>query len=172
MITTTTHIVLLLLGPALGLVLRPADLLSPLVTVLDKRSAAHLDRLGDGLGLVLDEAVLPVVLVALLLLLRLVVGHVGRVAPLVVGVVALDHLVVLDLLHHLDLVDAPLAIGTRTSPGHVGKTGCSSLSLASYRHRETAAGLAGRGMFGMVSNRMSSMMFLSIAGIEGECVEQ
>ena len=58
-------VVLLLLGPALGLVLGPA----------------HLDGLVVDNLLVVNEAVLPEVLLALLLLLGLVVGHVGGVAP-------------------------------------------------------------------------------------------
>merc|ERR1719309_1265792 len=80
------HVVFLLLGPAL--VLGPADLGALDVTVLDQGGPAHLDGLVEGDLLVVDEAVLPEVLLALLLLLGLVVGHVGGVAPSVVGVVA------------------------------------------------------------------------------------
>merc|ERR1711863_34702 len=91
------HVVLdvvnLLLGPALGLVLRPADLGSLDIAVLHQRSPADLNGLVEGDLLVLDETVLPEVLLALLLLLGLVVGDVGGVAPLVVAVVALHHVV-------------------------------------------------------------------------------
>merc|ERR1712080_665480 len=73
----------LLLGPALGLVLSPADLGTLDVAVLDQRSPADVGCLVEG-----D-------------LLGLVVGHVGGVTPPVVGVVALHHIVVLCLLHHL-----------------------------------------------------------------------
>ncbi len=80
-----------------------------LVAVPDKLLVADLCGLLEGDRLVLDVAVLDKVLVALLLLLRLVVGGVGGVAPLIVAVVALDLLVVLKLLHHHDLLHAPLA---------------------------------------------------------------
>merc|ERR1719234_1962772 len=75
------HIVNLLLGPALGLVLSPADLGALHVAVLHQRGPAHLGRLVERDLLVLDEAVLPEVLLAVLLLLGLVVGDVGGVAP-------------------------------------------------------------------------------------------
>merc|ERR1719150_3648027 len=106
------HIVHLLLGPALGLVLGAADLGTLHVAVLHQRGAADLDGLVEGNLLVLDEASLPEVLLAVLLLLGLVVGDVGGVAPLVVAVVALHHVVILGLLDHLHLVDAPLAVVT------------------------------------------------------------
>jgi len=63
------NIVRLLFGPALRLILNRADLWSLNIAVLDERSSADLDSLGDGHCLVLDETVLPVVLVTLLLLL-------------------------------------------------------------------------------------------------------
>ena len=62
------HIVDLLLGPALGFVLGPADLRSLDVTILDKRGPADLSGLVEGDLLVLDETVLPEVLLTLLLL--------------------------------------------------------------------------------------------------------
>merc|ERR1711863_258362 len=98
------HVVNLLLGPTLGLVLRPADLGSLDIAVLHQRSTADLNGLVEGDLLVLDETILPEVLLALLLLLGLVLGDIGGVAPPVVGVVALDHVVVLGLLDHLNLV--------------------------------------------------------------------
>ena len=118
-------VVLLLLGPALGLVLGPADLGALDVADLDEGGPAHLDGLVDGNLLVVDEAALPEVLLALLLLLGLVVGHVGGVAPPVVGVDTLHSLVILGLLDHLDLVDALLAVGAGPGGGdsaeaHVG----------------------------------------------------
>ena len=103
-------VVNLLLGPALGLVLGPADLGALNVAVLDEGCAAHGGSLVESDLLILDETVLPEVLLALLLLLGLVLGDVGGVAPPVVRVVALHHIVVLRLLDHLDLVDTPLAI--------------------------------------------------------------
>merc|ERR1719167_1762811 len=112
------HIVHLLLGPALRLVLGPADLRALHISVLHQRGPADSGGLVEGDLLVVDEAVLPEVLLAVLLLLGLVVGGVGGVAPPVVGVVALHHVVVLRLLHHLHLVDAPLSIGAGTSSCH------------------------------------------------------
>merc|ERR1719180_650112 len=82
------HIVHLLLGPALGLVLGPADLGALHVAVLHQGGPADLGGLVKGDLLLPDEAVFPEVLLAVLLLLGLVVGDVGGVAPPVVGVVA------------------------------------------------------------------------------------
>merc|ERR1712024_260644 len=107
------HVVHLLLGPALGLVLGAADLGTLHVAVLHQRGAADLDSLVEGDLLVLDEASLPEVLLALLLLLGLVVGDVGGVAPLVVGMITLNDVVVLGLLHHLNLVNTSLSISSR-----------------------------------------------------------
>merc|ERR1719397_1345014 len=67
------HVVHLLLGPALRLVLSPADLGALHVTVLHQRSPADGGCLVEGDLLVLDEAALPEVLLAVLLLLGLVV---------------------------------------------------------------------------------------------------
>merc|ERR1719150_2451925 len=117
------HVVHLLLGPALGLVLGAADLGTLHVAVLHQRGAADLHGLVEGDLLVLDEASLPEVLLAVLLLLGLVVGDVGGVAPLIVAVVALHHVVILDLLHHLHLVDAPLAVRPGGGAGHVIEAG-------------------------------------------------
>ena len=83
------NIVLLLLGPALALVLGTADLGAGGVTILDQGGTAHLHGLVEGNLLVVDETVLSEVLLALLLLLGLVVGHVGGVASTVVAMVAL-----------------------------------------------------------------------------------
>jgi len=107
------NIMLLLLGPALRLILSSADLRALHITVLDQRGSAHLHSLVEGNLLILDETVLPEVLLALLLLLGLIVGCVGGVAPPVVRVVALHNFIILSLLHHLDLVNAPLTITTR-----------------------------------------------------------
>merc|ERR1711981_1034613 len=122
---TAHHVVLdvvfLLLGPALGLVLSPADLGSLLVTVLHQGSTADLHGLVEGDLLVLDVTCLPVVIIALFLLRGLVVGDVGGVAPLVVAVIALHHVVVLGHLHHLHLVDAPLAVVVGPDSSHLIK---------------------------------------------------
>merc|ERR1719430_1324846 len=104
----------LLLGPALRLVLGPAYLGALHVAVLHQRSSTNGGGLVESNLLVLDEAVLPEVLLAVLLLLGLIVGDIGGMAPPVVGVVALHHIVVLCLLDHLHLVDTPLPIGARS----------------------------------------------------------
>merc|ERR1719192_1974189 len=172
------HVVHLLLGPALGLVLGAADLGTLHVAVLHQRGAAHLDGLVEGDLLVLDEASLPEVLITLLLLLRLVVGDVGGVAPLVVAVVALHHVVVLGLLDHLHLVDAPLAVVTGAGAGYVIEArGPAAVSLAlgprpeglarhplgSYRQVVVAPA---------VMAVISVPMVLTAPGVEGEGVDQ
>merc|ERR1719397_2443420 len=123
------NIVSLLLGPALGFVLGPADLGSLDITVLNERGPADLSSFVEGNLLVFDETVLPEVLFTVLLLLGLVVGDIGGVAPPVIGVVALDDIVVLGLLHHLDLVNTPLAISTRTGSSNGGEAHISVVSL-------------------------------------------
>merc|ERR1711994_950780 len=104
----------LLLGPALRLILSSTDLRALYITVLDQGSSAHLHCLIEGNLLVVDEAVLPEVLLTFLLLLGLVVGYIGGVAPPVIGVVTLDNLIIFSLLYHLHLVNAPLSISTRS----------------------------------------------------------
>merc|ERR1719283_118001 len=121
------NLMLFLLGPALRLILGSADLRALHITVLDQRSSAHLHGLIEGNLLVVDEAVLSEVLLALLLLLGLVVGHIGGVAPPVVRVVTLDNLIILGLLHHLNLVNAPLAISARSSGSNSTKADISTI---------------------------------------------
>ena len=70
------NIMFLLLGPALTLILGPADLRALNITILDKGSSANLDSLVESNLLVVDEAVLSEVLLTFLLLLRLIVGHI------------------------------------------------------------------------------------------------
>ena len=72
---------------------------------------------------------LPEVLIALLLLLRLVVGDVGGVAPPVIGVVTLHNVVVLGLLDHLHLVNTPLTVSTRSSSCYSTKVYCYIITL-------------------------------------------
>ena len=118
----STYIMNLLLGPAFRFILSPTDLWALDITVLHQRSSANLDSLIKGNLLILNETVLPKVLLALLLLLRLIVGGVGGVAPPVIAVVALDHIIILCLLNHLNLVNAPLAVSTRASSSNCSKT--------------------------------------------------
>merc|ERR1719430_3034633 len=129
----------LLLGPALRLVLGPAYLGALHVAVLHQRSSTNGGGLVEGNLLVLDEAVLPEVLLAVLLLLGLIVGDIGGMAPPVVGVVALHHIVVLSLLDHLHLVDTPLPVvarsGSRNSrEAHIDIRTLSVVSASKSRH--------------------------------------
>jgi hypothetical protein len=75
----------------------------------DKWSVAELDGLFGSDLLVLDETALLEVFLALLFLLGLEVSGVGGVAKLAVAMLALNHIIVLSLLDHDDLIDTPLA---------------------------------------------------------------
>jgi len=162
-------LMLLLFGPALRLILSSADLRSLDITVLDKGSSAHLDGLIEGNLLVVDEAVLPEVLLTLLLLLGLVVGDIGGVAPPVVGVITLDNLIILSLLNHLDLVNTPLSIISGPSSSNRRETHINIIrSLAVSTGSKTLGGDRTRRGFFMV--RMS-MGFFSLS-IKGERVEE
>jgi len=116
------NIVLLLLGPTLRLVFSSTDLWALNITVLHKWSSADFNSLIEGNLLVFNETSFSEVLLALFLLLRLVVGDVGGVTPLVVAVVTLDHVVVLGLLHHLDLVNTSLAVRSRAHSSYFSET--------------------------------------------------
>jgi len=100
------HIVLMEPGLALGLV--DSLTLNGALTIADEWGVTELNLLLGGDGLVLNEAVLPEVLLALLFLLRLEVGGVGGVALLGVAMLALNDIVILGLLNHHDLIDTPL----------------------------------------------------------------
>jgi len=158
------HVMFLLLGPALGLVLSPADLWALDIAVLHQRGSADLDSLVEGDLLVLDETALPEVLLALLLLLGLVVGDVGGVAPLVIGVITLNHIVILGLLHHLDLVNTSLSISSRggssnRSEAHIRTF--SSLPLVTFGHSSMSMVIT-----------MVIMIVGVIVGVEGEGVDE
>merc|ERR1719435_387998 len=112
---------LLLLSPTLRLILSSTNLRSLDITVLDQRGSAHRSSLIESDGFILYEAVLPVVLLALLLLLGLIVCDISSVTPLVIGVVALHNIVILSLFNHLHLVNTSLAIITRTSSSNSSK---------------------------------------------------
>jgi len=114
-------IVNLLLGPALRLILSPADLRSLDITVLHKRGSADLNGLVESDLLVLNETALSEVLLALLLLLGLVVGDIGGVTPLVIRVITLHNIIILGLLNHLYFVNTSLAISSRSSSGNSSK---------------------------------------------------
>merc|ERR1712223_874223 len=120
------------------------------------------------------KTALPEVLLTLLLLLGLIVGHVGGVTPPVVGVVALNDIVVPDLLDHLDLVDTSLAISTRSSGSNSGEAHVSVVSLTLGTSLKGLDGLAFM-VFSMMAMVfvMSSMVFsMSLLGVEGEGSEK
>ena len=71
----------LLFGPALRFVFSPADLRALNIAVLDERGVTHCSRHIESNLRVLNETVLPVVLLAFLLLLRCVSREKGGVAP-------------------------------------------------------------------------------------------
>merc|ERR1719474_788361 len=102
------------------------------------------------------------VLHTFLLLLRLVVGYIGGVAPPVIGVVTLDNFIILSLLHHLDLVNAPLSISTRSCSSNSSKAHINTIrSLTVNTGLKVLAG-------GKAGNWCWS---LSTIGIEGKGVE-
>ena len=80
--------------------------------LIGQRGVALLDGLIDSNLLVLDETVLPEVLLTFLLLLGLEVSGVGGVAPFGVAMLALDVVVILGLLNHDNLVDTTLTSGS------------------------------------------------------------
>jgi len=168
------HIVLdvmnLLLGPALRLVFSPADLGALHVAVLDKGSSADLDCLVEGDLLVLYEAALPEVLLTLLLLLGVVVGDIGGVAPLVIRVVALHHVIVLGLLHHLHLVNTLFSVRPRASRSDLPKTHTSS--VITLPEGSTLESLAGLVMSAMVLPCMVPVVPPMVPLVEGEGTHQ
>jgi len=169
------NIVNLLLGPALRFVFGPADLGSLDITILNERGPADLSSFIEGNLLVFDETVLPEVLFAFLLLLGLVLGDVGGVAPPVIGVVALDNLIVLGLLDHLNLVNAPLAIvsGPGRSNGRKADIGViSSLPLVS-RVKTSEGSTSGFFMvIVMVVAMVTAVMVVPTVGVEREGVDK
>merc|ERR1711936_1279349 len=120
----------LLFCPALRLMLSSTDLWTLYITVLHKRSSADLYSLIESNLLILNKTTLPEVLFTLFLLLGLVVGHVGCVAPLVIRMVTLNNIIILSLLNHLHLVNTSLAISSRSSSSDCSKTDISVISLA------------------------------------------
>merc|ERR1712082_16027 len=151
----------LLLGPALRLILSSADLRSLNVTVLDQRSSADLNSLIEGYLLILNETALPEVFLALLLLLGLIVGDIGGVAPLVIGVVTLHNVIVLSLLHHLYLVNTFLAIRARSSSSNI--TEADTFTITSLSGTPVVKGLAWAG---------SMLLMVSMVMVIRLCVER
>ena len=110
----------LLFGPTLGLVLRPTYLRTLEVAIFYQRGAADCRGHVEANLLVLDETVLPVVLVAFFLLLGgvrreicdvapeegvdFVIGILVIVLPRVIGMVTLYYLIILSLLDDVHLL--------------------------------------------------------------------
>ena len=128
--------------------------------------------------LVLNEARLPEVLLALLLLLGVVVGDVGGVAPLVVAVVAGDHLLVLDLLNHLELVHTPPPVPVRLDGGDIveGDAKLILLTLPRVSDNILNTSLSLSMVFMVISSvillMMSVLLLTLLILIEGEGVDQ
>jgi len=96
------------------------DLLAALTRrLIGQRGVTLLDGLLNGDLLVLDETVLPEVLLTVLLLLGLEVSGVGGVAPLGVAMLAGNVVIVLGLLNHHDLVDTTLTSGGNVADAQV-----------------------------------------------------
>jgi len=113
-----------LMVPGLALRLVDSLTLDGALALADQGGVTELDLLLRGDLPVLDEAVLPEVLLALLLLLGLEVGGVGGVALLGVAMLALNDVIVLSLLNHHDLVNTPLTSSSNGSnvQGHIVTT--------------------------------------------------
>jgi len=96
------------------------DLLAALTRrLIGQRGVTLLDGLLNGDLLVLDETVLPEVLLAVLLLLGLEVSGVGGVAPLGVAMLAGNMVIILGLLNHDNLVDTTLTSGGNVADAQV-----------------------------------------------------
>ena len=139
---TGDNIILNLVLVVPGLALRLIDGLTLLrtSTLADQGGMAETDRLLKGDLLVLNEAALLEVLLALLFLLRLKVGGVGGVAPLGVAMVTLDLLIILGLLNHDDLVNAPLSSSSDRGNVKVDISARSLVSLVSEPSTSTLPG--------------------------------
>merc|ERR1712106_533733 len=149
------NIMNLLLSPALRLILSSTYFRSLNITVLDQRGSANSNSLIKSNFLIFNETVFPVVLLALLLLLRLVVCDVSSVAPLVIGVITLHNIIILSLFNYLHLVNTFLASSSYSSKSSISIV---SLTLVTGSHRVLS-------MFLMVL----MMMILSVSiGIEWE----
>merc|ERR1712128_179829 len=149
------NIMNLLFSPALRLILSSTYFRSLNITVLDQRGSANSNSLIKSNLLIFNETVFPKVLLARLLLLRLIVCDVSSVAPLVIGVITLNNIIILSLFNHLHLVNTFLPSSSYGSKASISFV---SLTLVTGSHRVLS-------MFLMVS--MMMIIFTGI-GIEGE----
>merc|ERR1712032_1528344 len=104
-----------------------------------------------------------------------VVGDVGGVAPLVVAMVTLDHVIVLNLLNHLDLVNTSLAFSVGSSSGDIIEAGWvfldSCLSLTIISGSEVLDRIPGC-VISVISMMVMVVMVTLIIGVEGEGVDK
>merc|ERR1719290_705035 len=164
----------LLLGPALRLILSPTDLWAFNLTVLDKWLPTDLSGFIEGNLFISNETRLLEVLLAIFLLLGLIVGSVGGVAPPVIGVVTLDHIIILGLLHHLHFVNTLLP-----SLSNFTKVRGSTLSLTTGTAFKSIGSMMISMVFSMVvpmscmiSMVISMFMNFVILLVEGESSKQ
>jgi len=163
------YIMNLLLGPALRLILSPADLRTLNFTILHKRLPTDLSSFIESNLFISNETRLLEVLLAIFLLLGLIVGSVGGVAPPVIGVVTLDHIIILGLLHHLHLVNTLLP-----SLSNFTKVRSSSFILTGLTSLEDGLDRENSGSL-VVVMLMRLVGFLKLSScllVEGECIRQ
>ena len=100
--------------------------------------------------------------------------NVSGVAPPVVGVIALHHVVVLRLLDHLDLVDTPLAIipGPGSSDRSEVDRGVVSSPLPLVTGSNVREGATGRFLVVASAVVASAVVTTALVGVEREGVGQ
>jgi len=161
---------IVLVVPGLALRLVDSLTLNGALSVADQWGVTELDLLIRSNLLVLNEAALDEVLLALLLLLGLEVSGVGSVTLLAVAMLALNDVIVLGLLDHDDLVDTPLSSSSN------GSNVQSDIVLTATRALTGATGinglvsLMGMGMIMVVS--MGSIGSTAVGLVEWESSPQ
>ena len=143
--------------------------------LIGQRGVTLLDGLLNGDLLVLDETVLPEVLLAVLLLLGLEVSGVGGVAPLRVAMLAGNMVIILGLLNHDDLVDTTL-----TSSSNVANAQVQVVTRALTRVPSIEANINGLGMMSVVVIMVIMVSVVGVLtlvpvvtpGVEGEGVDE
>jgi len=148
------------------------DLLAALTRrLIGQRGVTLLDGLLNGDLLVLDETVLPEVLLAVLLLLGLEVGGVGGVAPLGVAMLAGNVVIVLGLLNHDDLVDTTLTSSSNVADAQVevitgALTGVPAIEVNGLSLMSMVL------MVFVVSMVVTVVLLAVVPGVEGEGVDE
>ncbi len=153
---------LVLVVPGLTLALVDGLTLLGTLTLAHQWGMAEPDRLIKGHFLVLNEAALLEVLIALFLLLWLEVGGVGSVATLRIGVVALNLFIVLRLLDHDHLVNTTLASSSNVANAQFWfVTGSLSVPLPGIPRRKSQ-------MFAVIVGVVMVIVVTLVLGGEGE----